>query len=577
MSQDNIHHGDPTRAHPTINAILSQIPRLSLGQRPQDQRGRNRRVRNRPRNLRQPGFEPCAGAPAPLELAQCIACEVERCAEDFPSFEQIGGICEHGSETCRSCWSSWLSAQMDAVAVDRISCAQCANPLNVPDVRHLTSDAVHERYMAVTLAATLAAAPDFHACISATCKAGQFHDEAENILTCGTCGLVQCVSCGCAFHHGVSCQEHQESEEIRLANSRDKNGDEAASEKLLKEITKTCPGCSIRIQKNESVFLPGCDHMTCSQCRHQFCWLCFAPYLEILAHGNQHHATDCMYHSANMPAQGAMDHGWDNLPAPPVMDDGWAGDDDGLGEEVVQHNIFPDELRLPGDPPGYIDLTADDDDVAIDRAQDVVEDNRVTDAINDGWEIYRRDGQVFAGRHGWINHGIFPEPPPFVWVEPLYEGGDRRGVANDDEWLDAAAYDRVLAANRDREIDIDSQQARTDDYGAWDFHEIRLPSTRDEWGINDNRPRAETDDPWGDGLNNAQADDQETMIDAQWIAVAEARENGQAADPGRASRRRRNAANRRRADAVALSQANAAIVGAQIPDAPQLWEIEGEL
>ncbi|KJY02519.1 hypothetical protein TI39_contig47g00014 [Zymoseptoria brevis] len=459
---------------------------------------------------------------------------------------------------------------MDAVAVDRISCAQCANPLNVPDVRHITSDAVYERYMAVTLAATLAAAPDFHACISATCNAGQFHDEAENILTCGVCGLVQCVSCGCAFHHGVSCQENQESEKIKLANNSNKSEDEAASEKLMKEITKTCPGCSIRIQKNESRMrsydvLP----MSTSVLLALLCSLCGDPRTWQSAPCHRLHVP-----FANVPAQGAMNDGWDNMPARTAADDGWGGDDDGWGEGVVQHNNFPGEWRLPGNFPGYIDLTADDDDVAFDSAQGFVEHNRVTDVINEGWEIYRRDGQVFAGRHGWINHEIFPEPPPFVWVEPLYEGGNRRGVADDDEWLDAAAYDTVLAANRDRENDTDNEQARTDDNGAWDFHEIRLPSTTDEWDIDDNRPRAETDDPWGDGLNNAQANDQETTIDAQWIDVAEAWENGQSTNPGRASR---NAANRRRGNAVTLTQANAAIVGAQTPDAPQLWEIEGEL
>ena len=45
--------------------------------------------------------------------------------------------------------------------------------------------------------------------------------------------------------------------------------EEHASENYVKKECKSCPNCKANIQKIE-----GCNHMICTKCQVDFCWLC---------------------------------------------------------------------------------------------------------------------------------------------------------------------------------------------------------------------------------------------------------------------------------------------------------------
>jgi len=85
--------------------------------------------------------------------------------------------------------------------------------------------------------------------------------------------------CGCSFCGKCQLVYQAHAEPHRPAFCEDvrewtaKASSESSNVEWILINTKSCPKCHKAIEKNS-----GCMHMTCSQCRHEFCWLCLGDW-----------------------------------------------------------------------------------------------------------------------------------------------------------------------------------------------------------------------------------------------------------------------------------------------------------
>ena len=83
-------------------------------------------------------------------------------------------------------------------------------------------------------------------------------NDTAIILRCIDNNHEFCSKCLLAPHPGVKCSTNVEQ---GFSNWKKRND------------VRLCPQCGIEIQK-----LDGCNHMTCSKCKYQFCWICGGKY-----------------------------------------------------------------------------------------------------------------------------------------------------------------------------------------------------------------------------------------------------------------------------------------------------------
>ncbi|KYG50631.1 hypothetical protein M433DRAFT_283044 [Acidomyces richmondensis BFW] len=226
------------------------------------------------------------------DLVRCSVCMDAASVTSFPQAVHEGAS-KHKSRVCTRCWKSYVNVFLNGQ--DYVGCAECDQDLSEQDVKTLAAPEDYHRYVDKISMAVIKQDPNYRECPSANCSYGYIHiaTDAGSIFRCAVCGAAYCISCEAIMHFGETCAKFQKRKRMNSSEQ------EKASISYLRRYTKPCPNCGAHIRKSG-----GCDHMTCENCRFQFCWRCFAPYRGregIYAKGNAAHSKSCRYHSDALP------------------------------------------------------------------------------------------------------------------------------------------------------------------------------------------------------------------------------------------------------------------------------------
>ena len=168
-------------------------------------------------------------------------------------------ICQH--KFCFDCIYGYLKSKIEHYDPKSIQCPSegCSWPLEEAFIEEMLKEdqILLEKYKKFKDQLEILDHPERKWCIRPDCPHYVEIDleQKTNKVVC-KCGQIMCFVCANAWHEGMTC--------LQAADTDYQKYEE-------KVVVKQCPKCLAKIEKNE-----GCNHMTCSRCKYEFCWVCKA-------------------------------------------------------------------------------------------------------------------------------------------------------------------------------------------------------------------------------------------------------------------------------------------------------------
>lgn len=171
-----------------------------------------------------------------------------------------------GHTFCNECWSGYIKTQVEAgIVCIAATCpdSECTEIITEEEVeRHATHD-ILSKFESYQVKNFIGGIKSTRWCPGPGCNYiayGSWNTPVDSEVHCSNCSISFCLDCGDEPHKPLKCKD------LEVWH---KNFETYGAESWILKNTQACPGCHVRIEKNQ-----GCSHMTCRECRHEFCWIC---------------------------------------------------------------------------------------------------------------------------------------------------------------------------------------------------------------------------------------------------------------------------------------------------------------
>ncbi|XP_061818535.1 E3 ubiquitin-protein ligase RNF14 [Nerophis lumbriciformis] len=214
----------------------------------------------------------------------CSICFVEKRGADCIRFKD----CQH--VYCKDCVRGYFQSQIRDGNVQCLNCPEpkCRSIATPMQVKQLVDEELFARYDRLLLQSSLDLMADIVYCPRHSCGTPVMVEPDTTMGICSACQYAFCTLCKMGYHGVSHCKIPAEDlrslrDEYLSATPQGKKFmeqrfgkrviqkavEESFSRDWLNENCKGCPHCGTNIQK-----VDGCNKMTCTSCRHYFCWLC---------------------------------------------------------------------------------------------------------------------------------------------------------------------------------------------------------------------------------------------------------------------------------------------------------------